>query len=165
MDQLDLDEFELDQLDLDEFELDQLDLDEFEPGPVRPGSVRPMSFLMTSCRLLPIPMLSCLSIQFSWMPGGGIDSSDNLHGEKTRPGECYQGFACVGLGLASVNVSVNRVAVHTLRSYAPMILKQILRSRGLKTTGDKEELIQRIEHYMQARVGVHGRARSRSRSR
>eukprot|EP00972_Heterocapsa_arctica_P084373 12428792-Heterocapsa_arctica.AAC.1 len=44
-----------------------------------------------------------------WGPGGGIDSADNLRGEKTRPGQCYKGSACIGIGQASVNTSVNQV--------------------------------------------------------
>ncbi|CAE8591510.1 unnamed protein product [Polarella glacialis] len=97
------------------------------------------------------------------MPGGGVDNADNLRGEKTRPGECYKGFACIGVGQASVSTSVNRVTAGTLHSYTPMILKQILRSRKLATTGGKDELIQRINLYMQAGAGLHSRSRSRSR--
>ena len=98
------------------------------------------------------------------VPSGGIDCQENFRGEKTRLGEAYSGFACIGLGSASVSISVNKVGRAALQSYAPMILKQILKSRKLSTEGGKDELVEWLAQYIVARVQT-TRCRSRSRSR
>lgn len=85
-----------------------------------------------------------------------MDNMNNIDGAATKKGECYQGFACVGYGSASVFLSVNEVKANPW-SLGTNAIKKALKSRGLDTSTngtkgkDANQLLgQRLNSYITA---------------
>ena len=85
-----------------------------------------------------------------------MDNMDNVDGNATKSGECYQGFACVAYGSASVSLFVDSVH-HNPWCLGTNAIKKALKSRGLDTStngtkGDaaKQLLGTRLKGYISA---------------
>ena len=74
------------------------------------------------------------------------DEEDNVDGKATQPGECFVSSASLGDGTKSLTMSVRPIrTVAEFRNFRTDLVKQILASRGLPTTGDKTEMIKRAQ--------------------
>mmetsp|Transcript_56439 Transcript_56439/g.165012 ORF Transcript_56439/g.165012 Transcript_56439/m.165012 type:complete len:379 (+) Transcript_56439:81-1217(+) len=96
----------------------------------------------------------------SSMPCGdgmaGMDCEQNVDGSRTRKGEPYQGFACLGHGQASVMIIVSRVVSCSARSYGANLVKRALASRSLSKAGSREEQARRLlDHVLYASENKH----------
>ena len=65
-----------------------------------------------------------------WTELSGLDTEDNVDGKNTKPGECYEGFACIEDGQGSLMISVSEIKNPSMLSTT--MLKKVLESRNLK---------------------------------
>eukprot|EP00747_Dinoflagellata_sp_TGD_P166137 gnl/TRDRNA2_/TRDRNA2_188445_c0_seq1.p1 gnl/TRDRNA2_/TRDRNA2_188445_c0~~gnl/TRDRNA2_/TRDRNA2_188445_c0_seq1.p1 ORF type:complete len:375 (+),score=58.56 gnl/TRDRNA2_/TRDRNA2_188445_c0_seq1:51-1175(+) len=87
----------------------------------------------------------------SSVPCGGMSAmscQENVDGSRTRKGIPYQGFACLGMGQASVMITVSQVVSASARRYGAQLVKRALASRGLSKAGSREEQARRLADYI-----------------
>eukprot|EP00618_Florenciella_parvula_P018746 CAMPEP_0119499912 /NCGR_PEP_ID=MMETSP1344-20130328/22223_1 /TAXON_ID=236787 /ORGANISM="Florenciella parvula, Strain CCMP2471" /LENGTH=226 /DNA_ID=CAMNT_0007535957 /DNA_START=27 /DNA_END=707 /DNA_ORIENTATION=+ len=68
-----------------------------------------------------------------------MDNCDNVDGSATKPGEAYQGFACIECGADSLMINVDTVVYHEpnmtgVYTLGTNLLKKVLKSRGIDTS-------------------------------
>mmetsp|Transcript_22790 Transcript_22790/g.32595 ORF Transcript_22790/g.32595 Transcript_22790/m.32595 type:complete len:299 (+) Transcript_22790:81-977(+) len=65
----------------------------------------------------------------------GRDSEHNIEGEETKPGECYDGFACLNYGQTALSMNVRKVEVdherYFMLLYRKGLLEEALVLRGI----------------------------------
>ena len=58
------------------------------------------------------------------------DSEENIDGELTKPGECYDGFACLSYGQTALSMYVNKVEVDHERTFMNLYRKARINRGG-----------------------------------
>eukprot|EP00984_Skeletonema_dohrnii_P019454 scaffold9295_cov75-Skeletonema_dohrnii-CCMP3373.AAC.5 len=64
-----------------------------------------------------------------WPKFGSVksrDSEENIDGELTEPGECYDGFACLNYGQRALSMYVNKVEVDHERTFMNLCRKGLI---------------------------------------
>lgn len=77
-----------------------------------------------------------------------MDFQDNVDGSKTPDGAPYEGFACLGMGQASVNIFVNQVTRSCVPGFGVRLVNRVLQSRNLPKVGSRDELSRRLADYI-----------------
>ena len=81
--------------------------------------------------------------------GTGMDpySSQNVDGKQDKDGFCHESFGIYGHGSVSMNIIVSNVDGPS-GAWGVMVLKRVLKSRGLVATGGKADLARRLTNYV-----------------
>jgi hypothetical protein len=74
-------------------------------------------------------------------------SSQNVDGKQTKDGFCHESFGIYGHGSVSMNIMVSNVDGPS-GGWGVMVLKRVLKSRGLVATGGKADLARRLTNYV-----------------
>eukprot|EP00574_Skeletonema_japonicum_P005288 CAMPEP_0201720604 /NCGR_PEP_ID=MMETSP0593-20130828/5493_1 /ASSEMBLY_ACC=CAM_ASM_000672 /TAXON_ID=267983 /ORGANISM="Skeletonema japonicum, Strain CCMP2506" /LENGTH=303 /DNA_ID=CAMNT_0048211265 /DNA_START=30 /DNA_END=941 /DNA_ORIENTATION=- len=91
-----------------------------------------------------------------WPKFGSVearDSEHNIEGEETKPGECYDGFACLNYGQTALSMYVRKLEVDHERDFMLLYRKGLLEEALVLRGIEMDDRIMGAIHVMETVIG------------